>query len=285
MSVARSHRLCHAFATACCAAALSAPVPALASRPALAALEVVDRHDGTVLPVYEKDGRQYIVGTPGREYTLRIRNRTGGRIVAVTSVDGVNVITGATASPAQAGYVIAPGGWVAIPGWRKTLEETASFYFTHHDASYAARTGRPLDVGVIGVAVFNEKPRPPSAAQIMSYEAEAPEHRRQADGASPSAAAPMPEAATVPNKQERAAGTVAAAPAPKLGTGHGRVESNRMVLVDFERATTDPAQTIVVQYDRIENLVAMGVVPSPQLARRAPDPFPGMGFVPDPPTR
>jgi hypothetical protein len=75
-----------------------------------------------------------------------------------------------------------------------------------------------------------------------------------------------------------------AAPQPmaKLGTGHGRQETSYARQVTFERASTSPAQIVALQYDRYENLVAMGVVPGPQLAGRAPRPFPGLHFAPDP---
>ena len=53
-----------------------------------------------------------------------------------------------------------PWGSVEITGWRKSLERTAAFYFTDLGDSYAARTGRPQNVGVIGVAVFQEKAPP-----------------------------------------------------------------------------------------------------------------------------
>ncbi len=59
-----------------------------------------------------------------------------------------------------------------IQGWRKSLERVAAFFFTEHQSSYAARTGRPDNVGVVGVAVFRkmaepearlEQPRPRTA--------------------------------------------------------------------------------------------------------------------------
>ena len=68
---------------------------------------------------------------------------TGERILAVTSVDGVNAVSGETASPEQSGYVIDAWGSVEITGWRKSLDRTAAFYFTDLGDSYAARTGRP----------------------------------------------------------------------------------------------------------------------------------------------
>ena len=69
----------------------------------------------------------------------------------------------------------------------------------------------------------------------------------------------------------------------KLGTGHGRSEESRVTVTTFERATSNPAETVAIQYDRRENLLAMGVIPqyTPYIARN-PNPFPGMRFAPDP---
>ena len=131
------------------AAAFAAAQPVAAHWPsqALVSLDVYDRTEGTSLVVYPKDGRRYIVGTPGHEYAVRIRNNTAERILAVTSVDGVNVVSSETASPEQSGYVIDAYGSVEISGWRKSLERTAAFYFTDLGDSYATRTGRPGNVG------------------------------------------------------------------------------------------------------------------------------------------
>lgn len=283
------------------AGALTVPVaanaPPLPQR--LAQVDVYDRATGSALPVFEKDGGLYIVGFPGHEYAVRIRNLTGVRILAVTSVDGVNVVSGETATPSQSGYVIDPWGSVEISGWRKSLSRTAAFFFTEHSNSYAARTGRPFDVGVIGVAVFAERVARPRVRISEPAESARGDARRESkaetDATAPAAAAPMPSsrqegaASGLMERQrdqadsrERAAN--AAQPLAKLGTGHGRSETSYVRQVAFERATSDPAQIIAIQYDRHENLVALGVLPAPphHYARRAPQPFPGMRFVPDP---
>lgn len=67
--------------------------------------------------------------------------------------------TGETAAPSQSGYVLQPWQSTSIEGWRKSLDRVAAFRFTRLANSYAARTGRPDDVGVIGVAVFRELER------------------------------------------------------------------------------------------------------------------------------
>src|SRR6185295_16624620 len=120
-------------------------------------VELLTRGEGSVLPVYEKDGRKWVVGAPGQEYAIRVCNTTGARVLAVMSVDGVNIVSGETASPSQSGYVLSAYEFADINGWRKSQSSTAAFYFTELPDAYAARTGRPDNVGVIGVAFFRER--------------------------------------------------------------------------------------------------------------------------------
>ena len=271
-----------AVATALLAGAISGCATAHWPRPAQvrAHLEVYDRASGAVLPVYEKDGRHDVVGAPGHEYSLRVRNVTGERILAVTSVDGVNVITGDTATPAQSGYVIEPWSSVEIAGWRKSMSRTAAFYFTEHANSYAARTGRPFDVGVIGVAVFAERTVRPSIGIGESYSRR--EDKAQPDARTPAAPAENAAGSMAERQRDEAPSALRAAPSAKLGTGHGRSETSYARQVAFERATSEPAQIVAIHYDRYENLVALGVLPPERHAWRAPRPFPGLRFAPDP---
>ncbi len=250
------------------------PLPEPIGGSRLAEIEVVDRTDGQVLPIYRKDGRAWIVGAPGHEYALRIRNLGSGRLLAVTSVDGVNVVSGDTASPSQSGYVLNAYGSVEIAGWRKSLERTAAFYFTEIPDSYAARTGRPDNVGVIGVAIFRERPQP--VVRPLPKIAER--------SASDAAAAPQAQK-EAGSGESRDALAAAPAPAPSLGTGHGRSEWSQAQMVRFDRASAQPNETITISYDRYENLIAMGVIAGPPIAG-SPNPFPAWPrFAPDPPAR
>ncbi|HEX6828922.1 MAG TPA: hypothetical protein VF104_08080 [Burkholderiales bacterium] len=216
---------------------------------------ILDRHEGGVLPVHVHRGKHYVAGKPGNEYQVLIRNRSGEEVLAVLSVDGVNAITGETASPQQSGYVIGPWGSVEVKGWRKSLERTAAFYFTELPDSYAARSGRPDDVGVIGVAVFRRKMAPPP--ELLSRDMI---QRGAAESPAPSA----PRA-----KAEE-----------KLGTGHGRNEPSPARYVEFERESSTPNELVALYYDSRPNLVARGVIRE-QHPYRDPRPFPA-GFVPDP---
>jgi len=211
-------------------------------------LSVYDRTEGRRLPVYWHEGRAYIAGRPGNEYQVTLRSRQSQDVLAIVSVDGVNVITGQTADPSQSGYVLAPRGGLDILGWRKSLSQTAAFYFTALPDSYAARTGRPDDVGVIGVALFRRKvQRPPQ---------------------------PFSQGAPAARAESKAA-------EDRLGTGHGRQEYSPATHVTFERATSAPAEVITLYYDSRANLLARGVIRDPvHVAPLQPRPFPG--FVPDP---
>ena len=140
-------------------------------------VSVIDRDQDQQLPHYLHRGQQWVAGTPGNHYSVRLENRSGQRVLVVLSVDGVNAITGQTASPDQSGYVLEPWQSSEISGWRKSNEEVAQFVFTRHGDSYASRTGRPANVGVIGIAVFNEQRHSPKAARGPTVP---PPHRHMA---------------------------------------------------------------------------------------------------------
>jgi len=242
---------------------------------ALADLEIYDRTAGRTLPIYEHEGRLYVAGEPRHQYELRVRNSSAMRVLAVTSVDGVNVITGETAAQEQSGYVLGAWDSVRIEGWRKSLDEVATFYFTRLADSYAARTGRPNDVGVIGVALFREyRPLQPPCC---------PRWREGPSAAAPEASDQSSD--ELAKSESYAAGRSAQRrDESKLGTGHGHREASPAQYVDFQRASSSPDETIVIYYDSRRNLVAQGVLPQkerPWYADGRPDPFPN-GFVPDP---
>jgi hypothetical protein len=99
-------------------------------------------------------------------------------------------------------------------------------------------------VGVIGVALFRKKP-PLPAAPIARDRGEAAERAKPAER--------------------------------QLGTGHGRHETSYAYHVEFERASSVPAEIITLYYDSRANLLARGII---REAVTHPRPFPG--FVPDP---
>ncbi len=249
----------------------------------IAEVTVYDRAQHRTLPVHYHGGRYYVVGKPGNEYQIHVRNRAGADVLAVVSVDGVNAISGETANWAQSGYVLATGQGYDIRGWRKSMERIAAFYFTEHQNSYASRTGRPHNVGVIGVAMFRRKAEPEArieqAPRERPYPAQRDDSPYPADEESSSA---YGSGAAGPRSAESLADSSRNAPArkrPSLGTGHGRTETSRVTYTSFERAGSNPDEVVVIHYDTYANLVAQGIIRAPRFAQ--PTPFPGQ-FVPDP---
>ncbi|CAN5291597.1 hypothetical protein BH11PSE11_BH11PSE11_10150 [soil metagenome] len=248
-------------------------------------LNVYDRDSGQQLKVYNYRGQNYVVGTPGNRYAVSIRNLRGERFMTVISVDGVNVVSGETAAPEQTGYVLDAHASTEINGWRKNMNEIAAFVFANEASSYAAQTGRPDNVGVIGVAVFREKPQyqpyregriapaPPMAQRDSNAglsKSDGAARSAESKSAAPAAAGAAPEMQADRYEQ------------PRLGTAHGQRESSQVDYTDFRRASSRPEEVVTIRYDSYRNLVAQGVIPRLRPVGR-PDPraFPGQ-FVPDP---
>ena len=246
----------------------------------LASIDLYDRTEQHTLPIYWHQGKAYVVGAPGNEYQITVRNTAGQDVLAVVSVDGVNVVSGETAATQQSGYVIDSWQQMDIAGWRKSLSRTAAFYFTSLGDSYAARTGRPNHVGVIGAALYRRKPdavstAPESQVPLASGSASRDRDER-ADAAAPSGAPRMQEKSLAERPAENQPGQLR----EKLGTGHGRGETSPARYTRFERATSQPEEVVSIYYDSYANLVARGVIAANRW--HEPQPFPGR-FVADPP--
>jgi hypothetical protein len=257
----------------------------------MADVDVVDRQTGRALAVHFFRGEYWVEGRPGVPYAVRVRNAVGERLLAVMSVDGVNVLSGETAAVTQSGYVFDAGRQSDIAGWRKSNSEIAAFEFTASPNSYAERTGRPADVGVIGVAVFRERPMPvyvPQPAPWPGYNGRKERYQEKSGSAARGQGkaemhndnyqgAPQAQAQAAPKLE------------PKLGTGHGARETSVVSNTTFERASSEPVEVIRIRYDSYENLVGMGVLREWRGHRHDPRPnaFPesrvSRGYVPDPP--
>ena len=276
-------------------------------------ITVVNRSTGERLTPYRHHGKLYIAGTPGDPYQVEIKSNQRERVLTVLSVDGINVLTGQTAATLQSGYVIDNAQSYGISGWRKSMDDVAQFVFTSLPNSYAARTGRPGNVGVIGVAVYREKVVPQisrpilQSAQTQTFPTETLREKmadKSAGNLADEAVQPASPAPSSVAKSESdssgnntAAGALAerravpSSPRPefekaekkasRLGTGHGEREYSPTRYTEFERNSDTPDEIITLYYDSRANLIARGIIPRPQ--RSDPQAFPASnGFVPDP---
>ena len=97
----------HVLTLAAAAAALGLAPPAFALG-GLVEVSLFDRDRAAALPSFSHQGASWVAGRPGSRYAVRLVNRTGGRVLVVLSIDGVNAVSGETAATAQTGYVLAP---------------------------------------------------------------------------------------------------------------------------------------------------------------------------------
>ena len=252
----------------------------------LAEVLVIDRDSGRPLRTYYHHGEYWVAGNPGARYAIEIRNTLHERLLAVTSVDGINVLSGDTAGWDQSGYVFHAEEAYEITGWRKSQAEVAAFEFTSVTNSYAARTGRSANIGVIGVAVFRERVPEHIAATAPSAAAPTPPPARESGGESGIRGGADVDDASAHSAQSPRS-MVQPAPIARLGTGHGAREQSHVEFTDFIRANSQPSEIVRIRYDSRETLLALGIIPRAAPVAGDPDPFPGSSFVqyvPDPPT-
>jgi hypothetical protein len=115
----------------------------------------------------------FVVGKENRRYSIAVRNNTDRRLEVVLSVDGLDVIDGRKASLRKRGYVIGPHAQLKIEGFRQSTEAVAAFRFSPVRESYSSeKYQNTTNVGVIGIAVFNERgtglPRAPELRKRLN---------------------------------------------------------------------------------------------------------------------
>lgn len=121
------------------------------------------RENGETLPTYAAKDRFYVQGNAGERYILRITNPTPNRVEAVVTVDGLDVVDGEIGSLSKRGYIVPAYGETRVEGFRTSAQDVATFRFSAVDDSYAGKQGKARNVGVVAVALFEER----AAQQII----------------------------------------------------------------------------------------------------------------------
>jgi len=222
--------------------------------------------EGRTLRTFMHRGQTFVLGRFGQRYAIRIHNPLDVRVEAVVTVDGRDVVSGRRGDfVSNRGYVIAARDSLVIEGFRTSLDEVAAFRFVDPEDSYSARRGTPENVGVIGVALFEER-----APQVVA--------RKDAPRAEADRAAPRKPSSSAPEGR-----------AQNLGTEFGEARTSRVREVRFERRSPrNPSRLITLRYDDAQGLEARGIEVFGELRRSElgePEPFPGSRFAPPPPRR
>ncbi len=116
--------------------------------------------NGSNFKQYFHKSKTYIESKIGSEYEIEVSNHSYSKILAVISVDGINVVSGniAKKSNKEAGYVINGNDSLKIKGYRKSNDEVGAFKFCKKEKSYSKEvSGDSENTGCIGVLIFKEK--------------------------------------------------------------------------------------------------------------------------------
>jgi hypothetical protein len=252
------------------------------------AYEVQLMVNGVPAREYYHGGRNYVMGSMGDRYAIRVRNNTGRRVEVVATVDGLDVVDGKPGDfVRKRGYVIGPYQTYDIEGFRTSLSAVAAFRFSSVADSYAARTGSSRNVGVIGVAFFAERPpvvyRPaprPIAPPRDGYWGLGGAGRAEEKSASADAAEQAPAAGAMSSRSRGDYG--GGYERRGLGTEFGERRASGVHETSFVRASSGvPSALVTVYYNDFAGLRAMGVLPpdpppppDEPWTRHTADPFP-----------
>ncbi len=244
----KRNTLIYGVLLSCLGAAMSAPATASEMiRTHQVGVEIV-AEDGSVFARYDLADRSrhgelraYLEAQRGRNYGVRVRNNTGGRIGLVIAVDGRNIISGKKSDlrPSEPMYVLGAHEQTTYEGWRTSDTRVNRFFFTDVENSYAEAWGDRSAMGVIAIAAFREVPRV---------------QPRRRSGRSEMAPNPSAPGEARSGKSMESADSASAA-----GTGFGEGHDSHSVRVHFEpqrRAFTKH----FLKYEWRQTLVNRGII-------------------------
>jgi hypothetical protein len=129
----------------------------------------VEDPNGNPLAGTRHEGNLYVAGKKNSRYHIRVRNKTNRRVLVVTTVDGRSVHTGEPGGDEDSGHVLGPRESWVFKGWRTSDNEVAAFRFSKKGNSYSSQLGSAENVGVIGVAVFEEEEPEPIVRTVREF--------------------------------------------------------------------------------------------------------------------
>jgi hypothetical protein len=280
----------------------------------------IEDENGNQLPGVKHKGSIHIAASDGERYRIRVKNTTGKRALVVITVDGRNIIDGQPGAIDGNGYVLAPYEEHAFDGWRQTDQTVAAFRFGKKGESYSSQMGSPENVGIIGVAVFDEKappkptltvrerivPMPYPVYPVTPWDPWDPWRSRPfwtlgdvqvtgiggqgfSLGTSTAFGLETSKGLSCSVSSAVSSETTVDMNVQQLGTDYGETLASVVGRTTFTRATDHPAEVHEVRYDSLASLQAQGIMSEPPSRRpKAPSAFPVSpkvtpGYCPAPP--
>lgn len=231
--------------------------------------------NGKSVDEYLHEGKIYIEGKEKSEFSIKVKNNGISRIVAIPTIDGLSVMDGEPASLKSRGYIVNGHDSITIDGWRTSDDKVAKFFFTSPEKAYAEKIEKGENIGVIGVAVFEEKP---STTITYVYEKFYPHEKiyPQIDPWGPRwpwgspwindigndqytiSCSSVNEYSTLTNISDSTSNNTSALYQQEVGTGFGEEKVAPVTTVSFDRKDA-PSEVFEIFYNTREQLKKMGV--------------------------
>jgi len=232
-------------------------------------VEITDQ-SGRSLRTFHRNGHTWVLGNRGKRYRIKVHNHSNRRIEAVISVDGRDAIDGKRARSTKRGYVINAHDHLLVDGFRVSMSNVATFRFSSVADSYAARMGSDREVGVIGVAIYQERrrpvqlPRPRSWYKSRRWRPDDADSGREgatakADPPAESSASAKGDSGALRSKSASRHPPRMSRERPGLGTRFGERRHAPATSVAFRRARSwRPNRVLSLRYNNARGLIAMG---------------------------
>lgn len=250
---------------------------------------------------YYHDGKVYIEGREGTHFSIKLRNNSYSRKLFVPTIDGLSVMNGEEGSYKSSGYIVNGYDSITIDGWRTSEKDVAEFYFSSPQGSYRQKMEKGNNLGLIGVAVFDEVYRYPICTYTQCY---CPHCSPTITvpgatsswggtgfyncGSTPTIAGNAGDnlkmysaqydsanlSANATNQVMSVINCSGSAPSQALGTGFGESKSSEVTSVEFERKSSTDA-VFEIYYNTREELEKTGICFEKEPLYVTPQAFPG----------
>ena len=254
--------------------------------------------NGNPAKEFYHDGKVYVEGREGTRFSIKIKNNAYSRKLFVPTIDGLSVMNGEEGSYKSNGYIVQGYSSITIDGWRTSDKEVAEFYFSSPQGSYRKKMDKGNNLGLIGVAVFDEVWHAPIYTYTQCY----------CSHCWPNGSITIPQTNVYPtghwdcttlntlgcnstptsgstgnmySMQSADMGQIMSAmncsgstPSQALGTGFGEIKHSEVTSVEFERKSYTDA-VFEIYYNSREELEKTGICFKKEPLYVTPQAFPG----------
>lgn len=244
---------------------------------------------------YYHNGKTYIEGRKGTRFSIKLKNNSYSRKLFVPTIDGLSIMNGEEGSYNSSGYIVKGYSSITIDGWRTSDKDVAEFFFSSPDGSYRKKMDKGNNLGLIGVAVFDEVYHAPTYTYTPCYCPNCWPHGTISSPTWPNGtytcgtgndvigssfnlkALSSNDVSNVSNNynmQVMSFKESGSSPSQALGTGFGESKHSEVTSVEFDRKS-NPDTIFEIYYNTREELEKTGICFKKESLYVTPEAFPG----------